>query len=203
MERKMFGHRLKKFNNNARTPGEPINDQQYDQGSEQEESFGYVKSHDSPNRTIKNREGMNKDAPPGYEGKEHVKYRDPGQTRHHIKFPEDEPHMKSHVDSNETHEAEDDYHMGVPSQTKYDLESSLKRAHMRMDADLDEPNDHEKIFGNPTYNVGKEGKEDFDGQEEEGPEDMQKAPKEHRKKMIAAVMRRKMKTRKSAYQGNA
>lgn len=145
------------------------------------------------------REGMkwgeNKDQPPGYEGKEHVKYEDPGYSSHEINFPEDEPHMKSHVTQDESHEAEDNYHMDVPDQTHYDLEAKIKRAHMKMD-DKDEIENPAPLRGNIVHNVGYGGEEDTSGEEEMGPHDMQKdMSKKHRKKMIVAVMKRKMKKR--------
>lgn len=168
MERKMFGHRLKKrATSGIRDPGRPYTDM------------------DSP-------EGRAKDAPPGYEGKEHVKYKNPGFTRHNIRIPEDEPHMKSRIPKEEEHEMEDNYHMGVPDQTEETLEAKIKRARMKMDAPDQE--DPKPLLGNITHNVGYEGEEDTSGEEEMGPHDMQKAPsKEGRKKMIVAVMKRKMK----------
>lgn len=186
MSRKMFGHRIKKTSDNARTPGEPWNSKPYDQGDEDEESSSYVKSKDVRDNGFP--EGRAKDDPAGYEGKEHVKYRDPGHTRHNIRFPEDEPHMKSNNDSNEAHEMEDNYHMGVPNQTKYDLEKKIKRARMKMDAPDQE--DPDELRGNLVSSIGK-GEEDTSGEEEMGPNNMQ-MPKEKRKKMIAAVTKRKM-----------
>jgi len=166
MERKMFGHRQKKRMGDERVPGEPMN--------EMDQSFG-----------------RSKDNPSGYEGKEHVKYKNPGFSKHKIKFPQDEPHMKSHASKEESHEMEDDYHMGVPKQTEYSLEEKLKRARMKMDApDQEEP---DELRGNIVHNVGYKGEEDTSGEEEEGPNHMQSMPKEHRKKMIVAVTRRKMK----------
>lgn len=173
MERKMFGHRLKKKPADlGRDPGRP-----YNMGDMPEDP-----------------EGRAKDNPPGYEGKEHVKYENPGYSRHHIRFPEDEPHMKSRVGKEESHEAEDNYHMGVPNQTPKNLEKNIKRAHMLMDA----PNqqDPKPLRGNIVHNVDYSGEEDTSGEEEMGPHDMQEEeemPKEHRKKMIVAVMKRKMK----------
>lgn len=131
-----------------------------------------------------------------YEGKEHVKYRDPGHSPHDIDEPEDEPHMKSHANKQEEHEAEDDYHMGVPDQTK-GLAHLIKRARMKMDA----PNQQEPkpLLGQLTTNIPLRGVEDTSGEEMEGPHDMQededdsKMPKHHRKKMIVAVMQKKMK----------
>lgn len=166
MERKMFGHRLKKKADNGRVPGEP---------------YGQI---DEPM-------GKAKDNPPGYEGKEHVRYKNPGFSSHHIKYPQDEPHMKSRVNKNEMHEAEDNYHMGVPDQTEDTLEAKLKRARMKMDAPDQE--DPDELRGNIVHNVGYEGEEDTSGEEEMGPNDMQSdMPKEHRKKMIVAVTRKKM-----------
>lgn len=131
-----------------------------------------------------------KDGPPGYEGKEHVKYQNPGYSSHHIEYPKDEPHMKSHVDKDEMHEMEDNYHMGVPDQTEDTLEAKIKRARMKMDApDQEDPDD---LRGNLVHNAGYSGEEDTSGEEEMGPNDMQSGNKEHRKKMIVAVARRKM-----------
>lgn len=158
-----------------------------------EESYGYVKDHDTNSKGSSY--GKDKDGPPGYEGKEHVKYRDPGYTRHEIEFPEDEPHMKSRVGKEEMHEMEDNYHMETPDQTHYDLEKKIKRARMDMDSHTQE--DPKPLRGNLIRDVSK-GIEDTSGDEEEGPNDMQsdeKMPKEHRKKMIASVLRKKMKRR--------
>lgn len=188
----MFGHRLKKKPSDiGRDPGAPYNSSQYDRGDENESSYGYVKSKDSPDQDKRNKYGKSKDNPAGYEGKEHVKYKDPGHTRHKIRFPEDEPHMKSNNDSNEAHEMEDNYHMDVPDQTHYSLEAKLKRARMKMDAPDQE--DPDRLRGNMVHNVGYEGDEDTSGEEEMGPNDMQSGEsKERRKKMIVAVTRKKM-----------
>jgi len=186
MSRKMFGHRIKKRADNARVPGQPWNSNSYDRGDESEDDYEYVKEKDVRESGFP--EGKAKGGPAGYEGKEHVKYRDPGHTRHHIRFPEDEPHMKSHNDSNEAHEMEDNFHMSVPNQTKYDLEKKIKRARMKMDAPDQE--DPDELRGNLVSSIGK-GEEDTSGEEEMGPNNMQ-MPKEHRKKMIAAVTKRKM-----------
>jgi hypothetical protein len=178
MERKMFGHRLKKKPaDTGRDPGRPYNMGDMDMS-----------------------QGKAKDNPPGYEGKEHVKYKNPGFSRHNIRIPEDEPHMKSRVSKEESHEMEDNYHMGVPDQTEKTLEKRLKRAHMLMDA----PNqqDPKPLRGNIVHDVGYDGEEDTSGEEEMGPNDMQEQdgpmPKEDRKKMIVAVMKRKMKSKKPA-----
>lgn len=170
MERKMFGHRVKKKSDSERTPGKPYGDSS--------EASSYGKS---------------KDGPPGYEGKEHVKYKNPGFSKHNILFPQDEPHMKSNIDSNEEHEMEDNYHMDVPDQTEDTLEAKLKRARMKMDAPDQE--DTKPLRGNMVHNVPYKGEEDTSGEEERGPNNMQGGNKEHRKKMIAAVMKRKMKKR--------
>lgn len=182
----MFGHRINKRADNARVPGQPWNSNSYDRGDESEDDYEYVKEKDVRESGFP--EGKSKGGPAGYEGKEHVKYRDPGHTRHHIRFPEDEPHMKSHNDSNEAHEMEDNFHMSVPNQTKYDLEKKIKRARMKMDAPDQE--DPDELRGNLVSSIGK-GEEDTSGEEEMGPNNMQ-MPKEHRKKMIAAVTKRKM-----------
>ena len=138
--------------------------------------------------------GKVKDSPPDYEGKEHVKYKDPGHTSHEIDMPEDEPHMKSHVSRNEEHEMEDQYEMGVPHQTKYDLPAKIARARMKMDAPDQE--DPDELMGNITHNVPLRGEEDTTAKEEMGPNEMQK---ESRKKMIVAVMKRKMRHRTDKY----
>lgn len=190
MKTKMFGHRLKKRSDSERTPGEPYNTEGYDRGDENESSYGYVKSKDTSQKG--GAYGKDKDGPAGYEGKEHVKYKDPGYSSHHIRFPEDEPHMKSNVGKNEMHEMEDNFHESVPDQTHYSLEAKLKRARMKMDAPDQE--DPDPLRGNMTHNVGAEGVEDTSGEEEMGPNDMQSGmPKEHRKKMIVAVTKAKMK----------
>lgn len=171
MERKMFGRRMKKHASANRTPGKPYGD-----SGDGELSGG----------------SRAKDGPPSYEGKEHVKYKDPGYSKHNIRYPQDEPHMKSNVSKNEMHEMEDNYHMKVPKQTKYDLEAKIKRAKMKMDAPDQEDPDY--LRGNLTHNVGYEGEKDETGQEEMGPNHMQSSmSKDHRKKMIVAITRRKMK----------
>lgn len=186
MKRELFGHRAKKRSGSERPPGKPYNDQDYDHGDEDEESYKYVKSKDTRSS---NPFGRSEGAPPGYEGKEHVKYKDPGYSSHHIRFPDDEPHMKSNVSKNEMHEMEDNYHHDVPDQTHYDLEKKIKRARMKMDDPHQE--DPKPILGTPVHNVPYRGEKDTTGEEEEGPNDMQ-MPKEHRKKMIVAVMKKKM-----------
>lgn len=165
MERELFGHRLKKRAYTGKVPGKPYNNM----GS----SYGDTE-----------------DNPPGYEGKEHVKYKNPGYTRHNIRYPDDEPHMKSDVDRDEMHEAEDDYHMGVPDQTEYDLPKKIKRARMKMDAPDQE--DPDSLRGNIVHNVPYNGELDTTGEEEMGPNMMQSDSKERRKKMIAAITKRKM-----------
>jgi len=162
---KMFGHRLKKSS----------------------------KSHEMDEDSSESRRG---EPTKNYEGKEHVKYKNPGYSKHNIRYPEDEPHMKSHVSTNEMHEAEDNYHMGVPDQTEDTLPKKIKRARMKMDAPDQE--DPKPLLGNLTTEIPLRGTEDEDGEEEEGPNYMQEdsgMPKSHRKKMIVAVMRRKMKSR--------
>jgi hypothetical protein len=131
-----------------------------------------------------------KDDPPGYEGAEHVRYEDPGYSSHDAKLPDDEPHMKSRVGKNEQHEMEDNYWMDVPKQTKKTLPAKLERAYMKMDdPDQEEP---DTLKGNLVTTVTSKGKKDEDGEEEEGPNQMQK---ESRKKLIVAVMKRKMRKR--------
>ena len=77
MEKKMFGHRVKRRHPESRDPGLPAN---YDRS----------RSDDDYTEKVK-------DSPPNYEGKEHVKYKNPGYSKHDIRFPQDEPRMKSHV----------------------------------------------------------------------------------------------------------
>lgn len=191
MKKRMFGHRLKNRSDSERVPGEPYNDAQYDEGNENEEDYTYVKGKDFPPKHSGMKFSRNKDNPPGYEGKEHVKYKDPGYSKHHIRYPQDEPHMRSHTDSNEEHEMEDNYHHSIPNQTKYALEKHIKRARMKMDAPDQEDPDY--LRGNMVHNVGYEGDKDTSGEEEMGPNEMQSGmSKEHRKKMITAITRRKM-----------
>lgn len=189
MKTKMFGYRSRKHSDSARTPGEPWNDSDYDKGNENEESSKYVRGKDYPQKEGRNE--VAKDNPSNYEGREHVKYKNPGYSRHNIRMPQDEPHMKSHVSREEAHEMEDNFHMKTPDQTKYDLEKKLKRARMKMDApDQEEP---DVLRGNMVHNVPYRGEEDTSGEEEEGPNHMQSGiSKERRKKMIVAVAKRKM-----------
>ena len=187
MERKMFGYRIKKPAT-GRTPGEPYNDD----GEDNDSSYAYVKGKDFPPNRNDQSFGRSKDAPAGYEGKEHMKYKDPGYTSHQTRFPEDEPHMKSHAGKEEMHEMEDNYHMDVPDQTHYTLENKIKRARMKMDDPHQE--DPDPLQGNLVRNVGSKGVEDTSGDEEMGPNDMQSGmSKDHRKKMIVAVAKRRMK----------
>jgi len=133
--------------------------------------------------------------PAGYEGKEHVRYKNPGYSKHNIRIPEDEPKMKSKVGKKEMHEMEDNYHMDVPDQTPKNLEKTIKRAYMKMD----DP-EHQKpqpLHGNLTTKVSEKGLKDEDGWEDYGPEDMQSnstpsKSKSHRKKLAVAVIKRKM-----------
>ena len=177
MKGQLFGHHLKRRSEVGRGPGAPPNMQEMDRPVKY--------AHE-------NLSGRSRDAPPDYEGKEHVKYRDPGYSPHHINYPEDEPHMKHNVGREEMHEAEDDYHMDVPHQTHHTLQKQLMRARMKMDAPDQE--DPDPLRGNLVHNVGYEGEEDTSGEEEMGPNHMQSdMHKEHRKKMIAAITKRKMK----------
>lgn len=172
MKRKMFGHRIKRTSTDTENvPGKPMN-------------------------SLDMSEGKAKDEPGNYEGKEHLKYRNPGYSRHNIRYPEDEPHMKSRVSKEESHEMEDNYHMDVPDQTEDSLPAKLKRARMKMDAPDQE--DPKPLRGNLVHNVPYRGEEDTSGEEEMGPNDNQEdegMPKEHRKRMIAAVVKKKMKKR--------
>lgn len=131
----------------------------------------------------------------GYEGKEHVKYKDPGYAKHKVRIPEDEPKMKSYVSVEEGHEMEDNYHMDTPDQTPKNLEKNIKRAHMI----ADEPFKPPKITGDLVTKTGK-AIEDDDGMEEMGPETYQKDEgdgegKAKRKRVVAAFIKRKMKKR--------
>lgn len=180
MERNLFGHRLKKKQSIGMVPGRPFGERFDDQG-------GMSKGGG---------EGKSKDGPPGYEGKEHVKYKNPGFTRHRTSEPGDEPKMKSHASREEMHEMEDNYHMDVPDQTEDTLASKIKRARMKMDApDQEEP---DRLRGNMVEKVGQDGVEDTSGEEEMGSNDMQSDSKERRKKMIVAVTKRKMNKKKNA-----
>lgn len=134
-------------------------------------------------------EEMAEDAPPKYEGKEHVKYKDPGYTRHEIEYPEDEPHMKSRIGREESHEMEDNYHMEVPRKSM-SLPKKIPRARMKMD----QPMTPAKLTGRLVTTTGK-GVEDTTGEQEMGPEEMQEdtLPKEKRKKLIVSVVKKKMK----------
>lgn len=125
-----------------------------------------------------------------YEGKEHVKYKDPGYSRHKIEYPEDEPKMRSRVSREEMHEVGDNFHMDVPDQTEDSLPAKLKRAKMKMDAPDQE--DPKPLRGNLVTEVPEEGIEDEDGEDDEGPNEMQKDIKNNRKKLIVAVVKKKM-----------
>lgn len=146
--------------------------------------------------TKRNKMEMAEDNPPGYEGKEHVKYKNPGFTREKVNLPDEEPKMKSHVSKEEMHEMEDNFHMDVPDQTDYTLPKKIKRAFMKMDQ---EP--HEKsqpMHGNLVTRVSEKGLQDSSGEERYGPEEEQEdynnrpSSKTNRKKIAIAVIRRKM-----------
>ena len=170
MERKLFGHRAKKHVNTERTPGKPYTG-------------------------LDSQLGKSQDAPSKYEGKEHVKYKNPGFTRHKTSEPGNEPKMKSRVSKEEMHEMEDNYHMGVPDQTEDSLPAKIKRARMKMDAPDQE--DPDRLRGNMVDDVGYEGDKDTSGEEEEGPNYMQSNIKENKKKAIIAIARKKMQKKKS------
>ena len=166
---KMFGHRNKKYRDSEIVPGRPANDLDMPQGKA-------------------------RDNPPNYEGREHVKYKNPGYSKHDIRYPKDEPRMKSRVSRDEMHEMEDNYHMDVPDQTPDSLPSRIPRARMKMDAP--DQQDPKPILGNPVHNVPYRGEEDTSGEEEMGPnynQEEEGLPKEHRKKMAIAIIKRKMK----------
>lgn len=140
-------------------------------------------------RLAREAEETAEDAPPRYEGREHVKYKDPGYTRHEIDYPEDEPHMKSRVGKEESHEMEDNYHMRTPHK-EMSLPAKIPRARMKMD----QPMEPAKLTGRLVTTTGK-GVEDTTGEEKMGPEEMQEdsLPKDKRKKLIVSVVKRKMK----------
>lgn len=140
---------------------------------------------------------MAEDAPSKYEGKEHVKYKNPGFSKHEIRIPEDEPKMRSRVSKEESHEMEDNYHMDVPDQTPKTLEKNIKRAFMKMDQPDEEG--PKPMYGNLVTKVSEKGLKDEDGWENYGPEKMQEdsdeknsPSKARRKKIAIAVIRRKM-----------
>lgn len=163
MSTKLFGHNKRR---SGRVPGEPTEDE--------DDSYG-----------------RSKGGPSKYEGKEHVKFKNPGFSRHNIRIPEDEPRMKSRVSKEEMHEMEDNYHMDVPDLTEDTLEAKIKRAKMKMDDPKQQ--DPKPLLGNLVHNVGSKGIEDETGEEEMGPNYMQSGmSKENRKKMIVAVTKSKM-----------
>jgi hypothetical protein len=87
---------------------------------------------------------------------------------------------------------EDNFHKKTPDQTEESLPAKISRARMKMDApDHDEP---DELQGNMVRETEKKGVEDTSGEEKMGPNDMQK---EGRKKMIIAVMKRKMRKARS------
>lgn len=190
MERKMFGHRMKKSNNSERVPGKPFTSDDYN--DDEEDSYKYAKSKDAFGAHKGAASGRAKGGPEGYEGKEHVKYKDPGHTRGDIRYPDDEPHQKSNVSKEEMHEMEDNYHMAIPDQTKYTLEEKIKRAKMKMDdPDYLKP---KPLRGTLVETSGKKGVFDGDGKEEMGPNYMQQdMSKERRKKMVVGIAKSKMK----------
>lgn len=139
-----------------------------------------------------------RDNPPNYEGREHVRVKEPGYSKHHIRTPEDEPKMRSRVSKEESHEMEDNYHMKTPDWTEDTLPAKIKRARMKMDAP--DQQDPKPLRGNIVHNVPYRGEEDEDGLEEYGPNYMQededddmRDDKEDRKKMVVTVMKKKMK----------
>lgn len=171
MKRELFGHRSKKRSDSGPLPGKPA-------------------------MNVDNPEGRAKDNPKGYEGKEHVKYKNPGFSSHKANLPKDEPHMKSKAGKEEMHEVEDNFHMDVPKQTKHGIPAHIKRTRMMMD--MPDHDDVDPLHGNLVQKVGSKGIEDDSGHDEVGPNEMQKkADKESRKKMIVAVTKRKMKKGKA------
>jgi hypothetical protein len=137
------------------------------------------------------------DNPSKYEGKEHIKYKNPGFSKHDVSFPKDAPHMKSKLSKSEGHEMEDNYHMKTVDQTEDTLPAKIKRAMMKMDAK--DQQDPKPLYGNMMEEVSKKGVEDSDSspgdEDKESDNYMQKnsGGKESRKKLIVAVMQRKMK----------
>ena len=103
----------------------------------------------------------------GYEGKEHVKYREPGMTRHEIKFPQDEPHMKGKVSKEESHEMEDNFHMKTNISKPGHLPKKIKRAHMAIE-DF-ESYDPSMRYGNLVSKDGKGVSVGSSGKEQLGP----------------------------------
>lgn len=142
------------------------------------------------------REEEDEDGPPGYEGKEHVRYREPGYSKEEIDIPEETPHMKSRNSREEAHEMEDNYHMDIPDQTEYTLPKKIKRAFMKMDQPDEEG--PKPLYGNLVTKVSNKGLRDETGWEEYGPEEMQEEDEKnspsrsHRKKIAIAVIKRKM-----------
>ena len=135
----------------------------------------------------------------GYHGKENVKYKDPGYSKHEINIPEDEPHMKSKVSKKEMHETEKNFHMKVPDQTEKTLPKKIPRVRMKME----ERPKEQRLVGNLVETKNSKGIKDEDGWENMGDEEMQEddAPKskEHRKKIAIAVLSRKMKKKSKSH----
>lgn len=141
----------------------------------------------------------------GYEGKEHVKYQDNEKSRHFIKYPQDEPHMKSRVSKEESHQAEDNYHMPVKI-TEQKLPAKIPRARMEMEMEDRRSGGKLKRYGNLVSMNGKGIEDENTGTEKMGPmnyqsDDESKASERKdeadfkgiRKKVIAGVLKKKMK----------
>lgn len=141
----------------------------------------------------------------GYEGKEHVKYHDNEKSRHFIRYPQDEPHMKSRVSKEEMHEAEDDYHMPTHI-TEMKLPKRIPRARMEMEMEDRRSGGKLKRYGNLVSETGKGIEDGNTGIENMGPmeyqrddEDKESERKDEedfrgiRKKVIAGVLKKKMK----------
>ena len=152
--------------------------------------FGHIKKKSSSYNRNKIEE-KSKDNPPNKEGKEPVKYKNPGFSKHEIDIPDDEPSMRSKLKKGETFRPEDNFHMDVPDQTPKSLPSKVKKAMMKMSAEDQE--DPKPMYANPVRTIPKQGVEDEDGEENEEEDKSYRKPKEDRKKMIVAVLSRKMK----------
>ena len=132
-----------------------------------------------------------------FEGREHIKSyeeMDPEKSKHDVRYPQDEPHMKSRISKQEAHEEEDDYHFKNPHRVEK-LPKNLPDNHGR-----DDEVETRKRVGNlmtksnlPIIDEHESGFPDEE-EEEEKPRAM---PKEHRKGMIIAVLQRKLKKRSS------
>jgi len=128
-----------------------------------------------------------------YEGKEHMmsyKQMDPEKSKHTVRIPEDEPHMKSRITKQEAHQEEDDYHFKTPHR-KEKLPANLPDKHGR-DGEISPM----KRVGNLVTTTNKPMVDEHESGYEDEEEEASKPralPKEHRKGMIIAVLQRKLK----------